>query len=193
MQNESADKSPGNARRHRVQEYVRWSDVDVSGIIGWGAYVRFVELAETELFRAAGFPYATLWDRLDIWLPRVQFHLDYRNPARLDELLDIEIWVGRIGRSSIRLEFAVRNPGGDLTAEGRLVIVSVDRTKGWSVDVPKPLLDALAPYTTSTPTSPPTSPQPSTPQGGTEKSPPGLTPPLSTSGEGGKVKMRRGR
>ncbi|MGH8766765.1 MAG: acyl-CoA thioesterase [Burkholderiales bacterium] len=165
MQNESADKSPGNARRHRVQEYVRWNDVDVSGIIGWGAYVRFVEMAETELFRAAGFPYATLWDRLDIWLPRVQFHLDYRNPARLDELLDIEIWVGRIGRSSIRLEFAVRNPGGDLTAEGRLVIVSIDRTKGWSVDVPKPLLDALAPYTTSTPTSPPTSPQPSTPQG----------------------------
>jgi acyl-CoA thioester hydrolase len=135
MQKESANKLPGTAQRHRVQEYVRWSDVDVSGIIGWGAYVRLVELAETELFRAAGFPYATLWDRLDIWLPRVQFHLDYRNPARLDELLDIEIWVGRIGRSSIRLEFAVRNPGGDLTADGHLVIVSIDRTKRWSVDV----------------------------------------------------------
>ena len=54
----------------RVQERVRWSDVDASGIILWSAYTRFVELAETELFRAAGFPYATLWDRLDIWLPR---------------------------------------------------------------------------------------------------------------------------
>jgi len=146
MQNESANKSPGNSRRHRVQEYVRWSDVDASDIIRWGSYVRFVEMAETELFRAAGFPYATLWDRLDIWLPRVQFHLDYRNPARLDELLDIEIWVGRIGRSSIRLEFAVKKPGGDLAAEGYLVIVSTDRKNGWSVDVPIPLLDALAKY-----------------------------------------------
>jgi acyl-CoA thioester hydrolase len=154
MQNESANKSPGNARRHRVQEYVRWSDVDVSGIIRWGTYVRFVEMAETELFRAAGFPYATLWDRLDIWLPRVQFHLDYRNPARLDELLDIEIWVGRTGRSSIRLEFAVRKPSGELAAEGYLVIVSIDRRNARPVDVPKPLLDALAPYTSPLPPLP---------------------------------------
>jgi len=151
MQDKSTDKSPGNARRHHVQEYVRWSDVDVSGIIRWGTYVRFVEMAETELFRAVGFPYATLWDRLDIWLPRVQFHLDYRNPARLDELLDIEIWVGRIGRSSIRLEFLVKKPGGNLAAEGYLVIVSIDRKNAKSVDVPKALLDALAPYTSPSP------------------------------------------
>ncbi len=151
MKNKSAKESPGTARRHRVQEYVRWSDVDASGIIRWGTYVRFVEMAETELFRAAGFPYATLWDRLDIWLPRVQFHTDYRSPARLDDLLDIEIGVGRIGRSSIRLEFSIKKPGGDLVAEGYLVIVSTDRKNGWSVDVPKPLLDALAPYTPSLP------------------------------------------
>ncbi len=168
MQDKSTDKSPGTARRHLVQEYVRWSDVDVSGIIRWGTYVRFVEMAETELFRAVGFPYATLWDRLDIWLPRVQFHLDYRNPARLDELLDIEIWVGRIGRSSIRLEFVVKKPGGDLAAEGYLVIVSIDRKNAKSVDVPKALLDALAPYTTPTSPqpSPATSPRHSPPKGG---------------------------
>jgi len=151
MQIDRQGPSPVNTRRHRVQEYVRWSDVDVSGIIRWGTYVRFVELAETELFRAAGFSYATLWDRLDIWLPRVQFHLDYRNPARLDELLDIEIWVGQIGRSSIRLEFAVKKPGGGLAAEGYLVIVSIDRKNAKPVDVPKPLRDALAPYTHPSP------------------------------------------
>src|SRR5258706_16271762 len=96
----------GSIGRYRVQERVRWSDIDASGIILWSAYTRLVELAETELFRAAGFPYATLWDRLDIWLPRVQFHLDYRSPARLDDLLDTEIWVAHLGHSSIRFEFA---------------------------------------------------------------------------------------
>ena len=150
MQNESDNKSPGNARRHHVQEYVRWSDVDASGVIRWDTYSRFVEMAETDLFRAAGFPYATLWDRLDIWLPRVQFHVDYRNPARLDELLDVEIWLGHIGRSSIRLEFAVKKPGGELAAEGYLVIVSIDRKNARSVDVPKPLLDALEKYRADT-------------------------------------------
>ncbi|HWH46719.1 MAG TPA: thioesterase family protein [Burkholderiales bacterium] len=152
MSNESATPSYASALRHRVQEYVRWSDVDASGIIRWGTYVRFVEMAETELFRAAGFPYATLWDRLDIWLPRVQFHLDYRSPARLDELLDVEMWVGRIGRSSIRLEFTLSKPDGNLAAEGFLVIVAIDRSSGKSVEIPRSLRDALAPGSERSPT-----------------------------------------
>ncbi|HUI62612.1 MAG TPA: thioesterase family protein, partial [Steroidobacteraceae bacterium] len=101
-------------RRHLAREHVRWSDVDASGIICWSAYARFVEIGETELFRALGFPYATLWDRLDIWLPRVQSHFEYRSPARLDDLLEIETWVGRIGRSSIRLEFVMRKPDDEV-------------------------------------------------------------------------------
>jgi len=133
--------------RFRIQERVRWSDIDSSGIILWSAYTRLVELAETELFRAAGFPYGTLWDQLDIWLPRVQFHIDYRSPVRLDDLLDVEIWVARIGRSSIRFELAMKKQDGQSTAEGYLVIVAISRTDGKSVEVPKLLVKALEPYT----------------------------------------------
>ena len=135
--------------RFRLQERVRWSDVDSSGIILWSAYTRFVEIAESELFRAAGFPYGTLWDRLDIWLPRVQFHIDFRSPVRLDDLLDIEIWISRIGRSSIRFELAMKKQDGQAAAEGYLVIVSISRTDGKSVEVPKLLVTALEPYTTA--------------------------------------------
>ncbi len=42
------------ARPYTIEEYVRWSDVDFAGIICYGAYLRFFEIAETELFRAAG-------------------------------------------------------------------------------------------------------------------------------------------
>jgi acyl-CoA thioester hydrolase len=149
--------------RHRVEEHVRWSDVDASGIIRWSTYPRFVELAETELFRAAGFPYATVWDRLDVWLPRVQLHFDYRSPARLDELLATEIWVGRVGRSSIRLEFAMTKPDGKLAAEGYLVMVAISRANSQSVEVPKPLADALKPY------QDPPDPDPLPPQAGAEE------------------------
>jgi YbgC/YbaW family acyl-CoA thioester hydrolase len=131
-------------RRFRIQEYVRWSDVDASGIIRWTTYPRFFELAETELFRAIGFPYADLWERLDIWLPRVQVHFDMRSPARLDDLIDIDVWTAKIGRSSIRLEFALRKAGGQLVAEGYLVVVSIDRGSGEPVQVPRQLADALA-------------------------------------------------
>ena len=136
------------AGRHRLQERIRWSDIDSSGIILWSAYTRLVEMAETELFRAAGYPYGTLWDQLDIWLPRVQFHIDYRSPVKLDDLVDVEIWISRIGRSSIRFELAMKNQDGGLAAEAYLVIVAISRQDGRSVEVPALLVQALAPYRT---------------------------------------------
>jgi len=70
--------SPG---RFRISEFVRWSDVDLAGIICYGAYVRFFEIAETELFRAIGFPYSKLFEEFDFWLPRAQLHFEFRKPA----------------------------------------------------------------------------------------------------------------
>jgi acyl-CoA thioester hydrolase len=134
-----------------LQERVRWSDVDASGIIRWSAYTRLVELAETELFRAAGYPYATLWDRLDIWLPRVQFHLDCRAPVRLDDLVGVSIGVERIGDSSIRLGFTVTGPDAALVAEGHLVVVAIGRVDGKSVSVPAPLAQALGTFAVTRP------------------------------------------
>ncbi len=137
------------AGRFSLQERIRWSDIDSSGIILWSAYTRLVEIAETELFRAAGFPYDSIWESLGIWMPRVQFHIDYRSPLRLDNLVEVGICVGRIGRSSIRFELAVAREDGALAAEGYLVVVCIDKAHGKAVDVPAPLVTALKPWTAS--------------------------------------------
>ena len=41
-------------KKFTIEERVRWGDVDAARIIFYGAYIRFFEIAETELFRAAG-------------------------------------------------------------------------------------------------------------------------------------------
>ncbi|HZG51948.1 MAG TPA: hypothetical protein VEZ40_07425, partial [Pyrinomonadaceae bacterium] len=58
------------AWKYRIKERVRWGDVDAARIIFYGAYIRFFEIAETELFRAVGLPYGRMFDELDVWLPR---------------------------------------------------------------------------------------------------------------------------
>src|SRR5262245_42950245 len=100
-------------RTFSIDERVRWSDVDAAGIICYGAYTRFLEIAETELFRAAGYPYGTAFRALDIWLPRVHMSMDFRHPAYLDDLLRVSAWVGRLGRSSVNLEFRAEMAAGD--------------------------------------------------------------------------------
>ena len=66
---------------------MRWGDVDAARIIFYGAYIRFFEIAETELFRAVGLSYGRMFDELDIWLPRAHLECDFRSAAQLDDLL----------------------------------------------------------------------------------------------------------
>jgi acyl-CoA thioester hydrolase len=134
-------------RRFRIGEFVRWSDIDLAGIICYGAYVRFFEIAESELFRSVGFPFSQLFERFDFWLPRAQLHFEFRRPAVLDDRLDIEMWIARVGRSSLRLEFEVRkSPDGEVTAEGYAVLVATRKSDLRPITLPAELVAALAPY-----------------------------------------------
>jgi acyl-CoA thioester hydrolase len=127
---------------------VRWGDIDQAGIICYGAYVRFFEIAETELFRAVGLPYSQLFERFDFWLPRAELHFEFRQPARLDERLEVEMWVAHVGRSSLRLEFEVRKqaPEHILTARGHAVLVAVARRDFKPMPLPPEVIAAIAPY-----------------------------------------------
>jgi YbgC/YbaW family acyl-CoA thioester hydrolase len=111
-----------------VDEYVRWSDVDHAGIIFYGAYVRFFEIAETEMFRSLGLPYGDFFDRYGIWLPRVHFDCDFRYPARLDDRLRVATYISHFGTSSLTLSFDVLHGGAHrLCASAREVLVCTDR------------------------------------------------------------------
>ena len=133
--------------KYRIEERVRWGDVDAARIIFYGAYIRFFEIAETELFRAVGLSYAQMFDELDVWLPRAHLECDFRRAAQLDDLLEVSVYVGRFGRSSLRLNFEVRRDGGrEMVAEAHFVLVSVRRDTFETVPLPAELRRRLAPY-----------------------------------------------
>jgi len=129
-----------------IQEYVRWGDVDAAGVICYGAYVRFIEIAETELFRAAGIPYGKVFERFDCWLPRASYKMEFRKPAVLDERLSVNASVGRIGTSSIALAFTFDDGRGERIADCDIVLVCVDRKNFRPKPVPDAMRAALAPF-----------------------------------------------
>jgi len=136
------------SKKYIIEERVRWGDVDAAGIIFYGAYIRFFEFAETELFRAVGLPYSVMFDELDVWLPRVHLECDFRHAARLDDLLAVSVFVGKFGTKSMRLNFEVRRKGDDeLIADAHFVLASVRRDTFETVPIPDELKTRLAPYT----------------------------------------------
>ena len=134
-------------KRFTIEEHVRWSDTDRAGIIYYGQFLRFFEIAETELFREVGLPYSEVFDRLDIWLPRVQIHFDFHKPLMLDDLIEVSAYVGRFGNKSLTLRFEVNKKGEtDVVADGHVVLACVSRSTFKSVPVPADIIDALMPY-----------------------------------------------
>jgi len=133
-----------------IDEYVRWSDVDKAGIIFYGAYVRFFEIAETELFRTAGLPYGEVFEHFDIWLPRVHLECDFRYPPRLDDHLRVAAYFTRFGNSSITINFDVLHLEADkLAAVGHEVLVCTSRSTLKAKPLPEELRALLEPYTLS--------------------------------------------
>jgi len=134
-------------KRFTIQEHVRWSDIDRAGIIYYGQFLRFFEIAETELFREVGLRYSEVFDRFDIWLPRVQIHFDFRKPLMLDDLIEVSAYVGRFGNKSFTLRFEVNKKSEtDLVAEGHVVLACVSRSSFKSVLLPQEIVEALRPY-----------------------------------------------
>src|SRR5439155_8460545 len=166
--------------------------------IFYGSYVRFFEIAETELFRACGLAYAQVFDRYDVFLPRKAVHSEFYSPARLDDRLRVATYVGRIGTTSLTLNFDVfRGTGRALIAAGWMVLVCVDRKQLKPRRLPAELVEALAPHTLSleaaraqlgapAPAPPPPPPPPPTPPRPRSR-PPG--PPRAGAAGGGR---RRG-
>lgn len=134
--------------RYRIEEYVRWEDIDAAGIINYQAYLRFFALAEAELLRSAGLNYRFLFEVLGIWLPRVRVECDFRKPVKLDELLVVEAWFSRIGRTSVHLDFEVRRlaSAAEVVANGRYVLVSVRQADFQPIAVPDEVRRRLSGY-----------------------------------------------
>ena len=134
-------------KRFTIEERVRWGDVDAARIIFYGAYIRFFEYAETELFREVGLQYGVMFDELKIWLPRVHLECDFKRAAQLDDLLEVSVFVGRFGTKSMRLDFEVRRNGKEeLIATAHFVLAAVNQDTFETVPIPAELRERLAPY-----------------------------------------------
>lgn len=130
-----------------IHERVRWADVDLVCIMRFSAFTRLVELAEQELLRAVGLPYALLFDNPTIWMPRRRLEIDYYAPARIDDELALVTYVSRMGDTSLTLQVDVRHAERQtLVAAISMVVVCVTVEGFAKRPLPQSARTALAPF-----------------------------------------------
>jgi tol-pal system-associated acyl-CoA thioesterase len=126
-----------------VRERVQWRDVDVMGVVHYANYLRFMEAAENEFFRALGFPYDRIAGELGVWIARIHLECDYRAPAKLDDELTCRAELRKIGGSSMTFAFPIDHIDGTRLVDGALVLAALDRATLRAARIPTSLRAAL--------------------------------------------------
>lgn len=82
---------------------VPYADTDQMGVVYYGNYLTIFERARNELMRACGYTYREC-EKEGWMLPVVHAEVDYRRPARYDDLLEVTAWCREC--RGVRLEIA---------------------------------------------------------------------------------------
>jgi acyl-CoA thioester hydrolase len=92
---------------------VRWMECDAQGIVFNGAYLGYLEIAQAEYFRNLGFSIYKIAQQGYFDSAVVKATLEFKAPARIDDMLELHARVSRIGNTSITLEVEIYRPDSD--------------------------------------------------------------------------------
>ena len=82
---------------------VRWMECDAQGIVFNGAYMGYLEIAQAEYFRNLGFSIYRIAQNGYFDSAVVKAEMEFKAPARVDQMLELFARVERIGNTSITL------------------------------------------------------------------------------------------
>jgi len=96
-----------------TMEYrVPYADTDQMGVVYYGNYLTLFERARNELMRACGYTYREC--EAEGWmLPVIHAELDYKSPAKYDDLLEVTAYVQAAKGVRIEIACEVRRKGED--------------------------------------------------------------------------------
>jgi acyl-CoA thioester hydrolase len=101
MQEGTATDAHGRGFAIRVRVY--YEDTDAGGIVYHASWLRWMERVRTEWLRAMGAHHTELAVRDGVQFVVSELAIRYRRPARLDDLLQVDLAVTEVRRASLRL------------------------------------------------------------------------------------------
>ena len=114
-----------DVRAFHFQVRVYWEDTDAGGVVFYANYLKFFERARTEWLRQLGFGQEALRTQQRLMFVVTDTALQYRAPARLDDLLHVSVRPEPAGRASLVVHQQAWR-GDTLLTEGRIRIGCVD-------------------------------------------------------------------
>ena len=113
---------------------VGFSETDAQGIVYYGRYMPYFDLARVEYHRHLNMLRTEPGDRQFVMRAMT---VEYHAPARFDDPIEIDVRIKRIGTSSVTYEFAAYLEGGVLAATAIQTLVLIDIAERRPCPVPE--------------------------------------------------------
>jgi acyl-CoA thioester hydrolase len=127
--------------RYSALTRVAFSDTDAQGVVYYGRYLPYFDLARTEYHRHLG--------RIELpgeFVVRA-LSVEYHAPARFDDPLEVFVRVERVGTTSVTYDFAAHGAEDDtLLATATQTLVLIDRAGRRPLPIPAPFRDRVAAF-----------------------------------------------
>ncbi|MDQ7075686.1 MAG: tol-pal system-associated acyl-CoA thioesterase [Gammaproteobacteria bacterium] len=122
---------------------VYYEDTDAGGVVYHANYVRFMERARTEYLRQLGFEQCDLMQRGVVFAVR-SMQLDFLKPAKLDDLLKVDVEIQRLQRVSVTfLQTVSAAQNDDLFCRAEVKVVCIAHKAFRPSPIPEPLMEAF--------------------------------------------------
>ena len=129
-------------QKHQIQVRVRYSETDQMGVVYHGNYIPYFEIGRVEWLRNKGISYKIM-EESGVALPIVSLNINYKKPARYDELLTISTTFK--SQTSVKVEFEceIHNEKNELLTTAHFILVFVDLLTGKPIQPPQYIKDIL--------------------------------------------------
>jgi acyl-CoA thioester hydrolase len=127
---------------HSVEVRVRYGETDQMGVVYHGSYVPYFEIGRVEWLRNKGVSYKKL-EESGIALPIVSMQLNYKKPARYDDLLTVKTKLKRYGGVKIEFDCEIYNETQELLTIAHFILVFIDVKNGKPIEPPQYILNIL--------------------------------------------------
>lgn len=132
--------------RFSAQTRVGFSDTDAQGIVYYGRYLPYFDLARVEYHRNLGLLGMDIGEEGQEFVMRAST-IEYLAPAVFDDLIEVYVRMARIGRTSVTYELAAYRGVDDelmVTATQTLVLVDLEERK--AVPIPDSYKEAIGSF-----------------------------------------------
>ena len=128
---------------HKLQIRVRYGETDQMGYVYYGNYAQYFEMGRAEWLRSLGITYKRMEDK-GIMLPVLNLTVDYKKPAKYDDLLTLKTTLLKKPSVKIEFDFKIYNEKEELLTKGYTSLVFIDMKKNRPTRVPDYILEKVA-------------------------------------------------